>query len=178
MWTALATIVAGIAGLVIGYMIRLNEFRRDRRLIAYSEFIGAFLAAAHAGAALFSAGIQQGDRFWAEENHTLNSELWRAFGSASQGFESATARLRLVGSSAARIDSEVIEDFITQNIRNVEPLNRGTGVSAGGSAAKVGPAEVDRQAVRLARHFADRSHGEMTRWRPPREVRPPLGSTS
>lgn len=55
MWTAFATIVDGIAGLVIGYLIRLNEFRRDRCLIAYSEFIGAFLAAAHAGAALFSA---------------------------------------------------------------------------------------------------------------------------
>jgi len=173
--TAIISVVAGLAGLVIGYLIRLNEFRRDRRLVAYSEFVGAFLTTAHAGAALFSVGIQQGDRFWAEENREVNSELWETFGSATQDFESATARLRMVGSDAVRIDSEALEDFITQNIRNVEPIRRGSGVSSGGDAAKVGPSEVDREAVRLARLFADRAHGEMTRWRQPKHrSRPPL----
>jgi hypothetical protein len=79
MWTAIIGAVAALAGLVIGYLVRLNEFRRDRRLDAYSAFIGAFLATAHAGVALFSVGIQQGDSFWAEENRDENSELWRTF---------------------------------------------------------------------------------------------------
>jgi hypothetical protein len=101
----LVSVVAGLAGLVIGYLIRLNEFRRDRRLVAYSEFVGAFLAAAHAGAALFSVGVQQGERFFADENRAENSELWQTFGAAAQEFETATARLRLVGSDAVRQDS-------------------------------------------------------------------------
>jgi hypothetical protein len=174
MGTAFIGVAAGLAGLVFGYLIRLNEFRRDRRLIAYSEFVGAFLATAHGGAALFSVGIQQGERFWAEQNRDENSELWRAFGAVSQDFESATARLRLVGSDAVRADSESLEDFITQNIRNVEPLRRGAGVSAGGTAAKVGPAEVDREAVRLGRLFAARARGEVTRWRKPPKPESPL----
>src|SRR5277367_3838180 len=102
MGTAIIGVVAGLAGLVFGYLIRLNEFRRDRRLIAYSEFVGAFLATAHAGAALFSVGIQQGERFWDEANRDENSELWRTFGAVAQDFETATARLRLVGSDAVR----------------------------------------------------------------------------
>jgi hypothetical protein len=143
MITAIVGAVTGLAGLVFGYLIRLNEFRRNRRLVAYSEFVGAFLATAHSGATLFSIGVQQGERFWAEENRDENSELWRAFGAAAQDFETATARLRLVGSDPVRTDSEALEDFITQNIRNVEPLRRGSGVSAGGAAARVGPSEVD-----------------------------------
>jgi hypothetical protein len=174
MWTALVSVVAGFAGLVIGYLTRLNEFRRDRRLVAYSEFVGAFLATAHTGAALFSVGIQQGERFWAEENRGENSELWRTFGIVAQDFETATARLRLVGSTAVRADSEALEDFITQNIRNVEPIRRGSGVSAGGAAARVGPSEVDREAIRLARLFADRAHGEVTKWRTPPKPQSPL----
>lgn len=166
-WTAIASIVAVLVGLVIGYLIRLNEFTRDRRLVAYSEFVGAFLTTAHTGAALFSVGIQQGDRFFAEENRAENSDLWRMFGAAAEEFETATARLRLVGSDAVRADAESLEDFITQNIRNVEPLRRGAGVSAGGSAAKVGPSKVDSEAIRLARLFADRSRGEVTRWYQP-----------
>jgi hypothetical protein len=173
-WTAIASIVAALLGLVIGYLIRLNEFRRDRRLVAYSEFIGAFLTTAHAGAALFSVGIQQGERFYAEEHRAENSDLWRSFGAAAEAFETATARLRLVGSDAVRADSEALEDFITQNIRNVEPLRRGDGVSAGGAAAKVGPSKVDSEAIRLARLFADRSHGEVTRWLQPRSPQSPL----
>lgn len=169
MWTALISVIAGLGGLIIGYLIRLNEFRRDRRLVAYSEFIAAFLATAHAGAALFSIGVQQGEAFWAEENLESNSEVWRTFWAASNEFEAATTRLRLIGSDAVRADSEVLEDFITQNVRNVEPLRRGSGVSAGGAAAKIGPAEVDREAVRLARLFADRAHGEVARWRPPKK---------
>jgi hypothetical protein len=160
--------------LVVGYLIRLNEFRRDRRLVAYSEFIGAFLATAHSGAALFSVGIQQGERFFSAENQEDNSELWRSFGAAAQDFESATAGLRLVGSDAVRSDSEALEDFITQNIRNVPPLRRDSKADTWGAAAGVGPSEVDSEAVRLARLFADRSHGEVTRWYQSKEHRPPL----
>jgi hypothetical protein len=173
-WTAIVSVVAALAGLVIGYLIRLNEFRRDRRLVAYSELIGTFLATAHTGVALFSVGVQQGDRFFSEENREENLELWRTFWAASNEFEAATARLRLIGSAAVRADSEALEDFIAQNIRNVEPLRRGSGVSAGGAAAKVGPSEVDAEAVRLARLFADRSHGEVTHWRQPPKPRSPM----
>lgn len=167
MWAALIGVIAGLGGLVIGYLIRLNEFRRDRRLVAYSDFVAAFLATAHAGAALFSVGVQQGPAFWADENREANSEVWRTFWAASNEFEATTTRLRLIGSDSVRADSEVLEDFITQNIRNVEPLRRGSGVSSGGAAAKIGPSEVDRKAVRLARAFADRAHGEVTHWRQP-----------
>jgi hypothetical protein len=174
MLTALVSAVSVLAGGVIGYLVRLNEFRRGRRLVAYSDFIGAFLDTAHAGAALFAAGIQKGESFFDEANRSRSSELWRSFGMSDQTFETATARLRLVGSDAVRADSEALEDFITQNIRNVEPLRRGSGVREGGAAAKVGPAKVDTEAVRLARLFADRSHGEVTRWRTPPKPRPPL----
>ena len=173
MVTALIGAGAALAGLLIGYLVRLNEFRRDRRLTAYSEFIGAFLVTAHSGAALVSAGAMRGEAFHAAENHAESALVWDTYGAALQEFESATARLRLVGSDAARIDSEALEDFIVQNIENVEPKRRGSGVSKGGAAAQVGPVEIDRQAVRLARLFADRSHGEVTRWR-----RPPRPQTS
>jgi hypothetical protein len=167
MGTAAVSLGAAFAGLIIGYLFRLTEFRRERRLVAYADFVASFLTAAHAGAALFSAGIQQGEAFFSEENRELGSDLWETFGRAAERFEAATACLRLVGSDSARVDSEVLEDFITENIRKVPPLAREAKLSDAGRAAQAanrrankGPAQRTWDSGRV---FLHRGGGRQTR---------------
>lgn len=159
-------LVSLLVGAVLGYVVRLTEFRRERRLVAYGDFIGTFLAVAHAGAGLLSLYMQYGEGFRDEEHREESVRLWTDWGRAAESFEAATARLRLVGSDARRGDAEKLEDFITENVRRVPPVFLTEGTEGWGEAAKVGPARVDSEALRLARLFADRAHGEITRWRP------------
>jgi hypothetical protein len=75
------------------------------------------------------------------------------------------ARLRLVGTAAARADAEVPAKFIIDNIRTVPPIDRTADPSGWGEAAKGGAPAITAEAVRLARAFADRAHGEVVRSR-------------
>lgn len=177
------TIVVGIStlvlGAVIGYVARLTEFRRERRLVAYGEFIGAFLTAAHTGAALLSMYMRWGEATYRDHRDEL-ANVWSTWGVAAQEFEGATARLFLIGSEACRTDAQTLEGFITSNVRQVPPLTRTEGLtradamSSWGTAAQTGPAKVDAEAVRLARLFADRAHGEITGLRRRRRERAAL----
>ena len=163
MVVAVVGVIGVVAGAAIGYFSRLTEFLRDRRLDAYSEFAGAFLAAAHAGAGLVSAGVQEGDSFFTNlERRDMNAELWNSFGAVAQEFETATARLRLLASESARNEGQKLEDFIRLNIREVFPLKREKYL------LRLAPSEIDAEAVRLASHFAISSQGDVTRWRRPR----------
>jgi hypothetical protein len=167
MLAALAGVIGVVGGAAIGYFSRLTEFLRNRRLDAYSEFAGAFLAAAHAGAALVSAGVQQGDAFFSNlERRDMNAELWESFSAVAQEFETSTARLRLLASESARNEAQALEDFIQLNIRDVHPLKRGE------HSLSLAPSQIDSEAVRLASHFAISAQGEVTRWRRPRHTTP------
>jgi hypothetical protein len=161
MWAALVGLGGVLVGLAFGYFSRLTEFLRDRRLDAYSEFAGAFLAAAHAGAALVSAGASQGEAFFSSLNQDridMNRQVWESFGAAAQSFETATTRLRLLASDSVLTEAEILEKFIQTSIRDVHPVRRDT-------YPIVAPSEIDSGAIRLARDFAVRSQGEVTRWR-------------
>jgi hypothetical protein len=130
-------------------------------LDAYSEFAGTFLATAHAGAALVSAGASQGEAFFTSldlDRVDMNRQVWESFGAAAQSFETATTRLRLLASDLVLSEAEVLEQFIQTNIRDVHPVRRGT-------FPIVAPSEIDADAIRLARDFAVRSQSEVTRWR-------------
>jgi hypothetical protein len=165
MLVALVGVIGVVGGAAIGYFSRLTEFLRNRRLDAYSEFAGTFLATAHAGAALVSAGVQQGDAFFVNlERKDMNAELWESFGAVAQEFEKATARLRLLASESARNEAQTLEDFIRLNIRDVHPVKRGE------YPVRLAPSQIDSEAVRLASQFAISAQGEVTRWRRPRQT--------
>ena len=63
--------------------------------------------------------------------------------------------LRMVGTKTAKIESEKLENFIASNVRHV--------VRPGASGVKKAPSEIDKEALELARTFADRAHGDVTR---------------
>jgi hypothetical protein len=161
MWAALVGLGGVLVGLAFGYFSRLTEFLRDRRLDAYSEFAGAFMATAHAGAALVSAGVSQGEAFFTtldKDRVGMNKEVWESFGAAALSFETATTRLRLLASDSVRSEAEVLEKFIQTTIRDVHPAKPGT-------FPVVAPSEIDAEAIRLARDFAVGSQDDVTRWR-------------
>jgi hypothetical protein len=162
MSAAIVGLVAGLGGLGLGYLFRLTEFRREQRLLAYGNFVGAFLTAAHSGAALLSTYMALGEAFFTGDRSEDKVGVWATFGAAAQTFEAATGRLRLVASPAVLADSEVLENFIADNIRQIRPGMKWQDL---GATARTGPAAVDREAVQLARLFANRAHGEITRWR-------------
>jgi hypothetical protein len=165
MWAAIVGHGGVLVGLAFGYFSRLTELMRDRRLDAYSEFAGAFLATAHAGAALVSAGASQGEAFFTsldEDRVDMNRQVWESFGAAAQSFETATTRLRLLASDSVRSEAEVLEQFIQTSIRDVHPVRRGT-------FPVTAPSEIDAGAIRLAKDLALRSQVEVTRWRRPRK---------
>jgi hypothetical protein len=171
MGTVAVGVVTLVGGAFIGYLVRLTEFRRERRLVAYAQFIAAFLTAAHAGASLLSLYMALGEKVRDAEHRDESMRWVIAWTEAARAFEAASARLRLVGSDASCSDAVVIEDFVTVNIRHVPPLYRTEGIAGWGEAAMVGPGKVDSEAVRLARAFADRAHGEITGWRRQRNAR-------
>lgn len=159
---AVATLAGGA---FLGYLVRLTEFRRERRLETYAQFIGTFLTAAHEGASLYSWAMARGGAINDPELVDETKVRWEAWGQAAGAFETATAQLRLIGGDTGRRKSEELEDFITANVRSVPPLHHGDR-DRWGEAATVGPAQIDKDAVRLAREFADETAPEITRWLP------------
>jgi hypothetical protein len=159
---ALATLVLG-AG--IGYIARLSEFRRDKRLDAYAEFIGAFLSAVHGGASLYSIYMALGRSMYSADHRDEWREMWDAWTDADRSFENASARLRLIGSRGARLASEAVEAFYSANVQSVPPLTMSQDTSGWGAAAKSGPRTIERDAVAAARTFADKLQPEIIGWR-------------
>lgn len=162
MLTLTVAVLSALLGGTIGFLARAAEFRRDQRLKVYGDFIAAFLDAAHEGAAIYSLAIQYGDK--STDGNALIAKQWPILGAALQTFEESVARLRLVGTAKAVNLSTQLETFINANVRAVPPLHRGD-ESKWGKAASVGPSEVDREAVRLARTFADDAGGDVTPFR-------------
>lgn len=154
-----------LVGTFLGYFVRLTEFRREQRLQAYSDLVATFLSAAHAGAALHSLYFTFGEKFYLAENRPTVEPWWKTWADAAGQFEAAAARMRLVCSDAMLAEATKLEDFITANIRRVPPVYRTDGTEGWGESAKVGPSQVDADAVRLAREFADRGRDEVSRWR-------------
>jgi hypothetical protein len=154
-----------LVGALVGYFVRLTEFRREKCLDAYASVAGTFLGAAHAGAALHSMYTQLGDQMASEPYRDEARGYWMAWGDAKEEFEAAVARVRMIGSDDMIGATEGLEDFIRANVESVPPLRRTSGTDGWGEAAKVGPAEVDRQCVKLAREFADLGRTEISRRR-------------
>jgi hypothetical protein len=148
-------IITLILGLGLGYLIRLREFRRDKRLQIYGDFVGSFLAAIHSGAVLHSMHTQLGRKMFEGTYKAEADRFLTEWARDVQAFEADTARLRMVGSESARQSSERLEEFITANIRHVPPLRMTDGADGWGESAKVGPAKVEADGVELARAFAD-----------------------
>jgi hypothetical protein len=146
--TVLTAIVTLFVGGLLGFFLRSREFRREQRVKVYGEFVSAFLTATHLGAALFSAHVQFGDTIYTS-NADKVGELWGRWGDATQSFEEATARLRLFASQRARQASEEMEDFYTANVLAVPPFRRGAQPTEWGDAARIGPTEVEHEAVRI-----------------------------
>lgn len=146
--------VAALLGAVLGFVIRGHEFRREQRLREYSGFSAAFLEAVQAGVAL--ASLHTGDAGQVPSGmKDRHAEMWARWAEAQRSFEAATARLRLVATPDVRHGSETMEDFVTDNVRNAPPFANVGDPDALGYAAKVGPAKVDSEGLRLAREFAD-----------------------
>ena len=148
--------VAAILGAVLGFIIRGHEFRREQRLREYSAFSAAFLETVYAGAGLASLYMAYVDNV-PHEMKDRQAAMWAAWADAQRSFEAATARLRMVATPEVRHGSETMEDFVTGNLRSAPPFANMDNTNAWGYAAKVGPAKVESEGVRLAREFADLS---------------------
>ena len=146
--------VAALLGVVLGFVIRGHEFRREQRLRDYSAFSAAFLETVQAGVALASLDIVDTEQVPAEMKDR-HAEMWVRWAESQRSFEAATARLRLVATPDVRHGSETMEDFVTNNVRNVPPFANTGNTDAWGYAAKVGPEKVDSEGIRLAHEFAD-----------------------
>lgn len=146
--------VAALLGVVLGFVIRGHEFRREQRLRDYSAFAAAFLETVQAGVALASLDTVDAEQVPAEVKDR-HAGMWARWAESQRSFEAATARLRLVATPDVRHGSETMEDFVTTNVRNVPPFANADNTEAWGYAAKVGPGKVDSEGIRLAREFAD-----------------------
>jgi hypothetical protein len=151
-------------GAVVGFFFRTREFRREQRLTVYGEFGAAFLDTAHAGSQLYSLHVSLGDTIYGEKSDKA-IELWRTWTTASQRFEEAMVRLRLIASEKVRSASDELENFIAMNVRAVPPFGPASETQGWGDAAKIGPVEVDRAAMVMARRFADKASRDVTFWR-------------
>ena len=158
--TALIALGTLLLGAVVGYLVRFAEFSRDQRVQAYSEFVAAFLEVAHTGAGMFSAFIQLGAKAFYEDDEVSDGR--RHLAEATQAFEAATARVRLVASKSVREVSETLEEFVSANVLYVPPLRPTAPASTWGAAASVGPSKIDSEAARLSRAFADTASRDVT----------------
>ena len=146
--------VAALLGVVLGFVIRGHEFRREQRLRDYSAFAAAFLETVQGGVVLASLESVDAEHV-PPEGMDRRAVMWARWAESQRSFEAATARLRLVATPDVRHGSETMEDFVTNNVRNVPPFANMDNPDAWGYAAKVGPGKVDSEGIRLAREFAD-----------------------
>ena len=85
----------------------------------------------------------------------MTQHYWGEWGDAAAVFETAIARVRLIGSKRVIKEAAKLEAFIETNVRKVPPLWPGQpyNPSSWGEAARHGPARVDSEAGRLAAEF-------------------------
>ena len=167
MVTVLVALGSIVCGAVLGYLARLHEFRREHRLLIYSNFVAEFLAAAHLGAALSSAHLQLGETMRNTEYEGRLRPLWDQWTEAQRGFERTAAQLRMIGSGDACREAAKLEDFIQANVLNAPPFAPTGNTDDWGPAIRKGPSEVSRQAGELARAYATALSGDVARvaWR-------------
>lgn len=121
---SLATLVLGA---LIGFFFRRREFEREQRVKVYGEFVATFLEATYVGAAGFSVATQLGEGLHSATNReTMKRGLFNLWADASLAFEAATSRLRLIASKQVREQSEILGDFIRDNVRAVPPFTPDT----------------------------------------------------
>lgn len=159
MESVLVGAVTLVAGALIGYWVRLAEFRRETRLRVYGEFVGAFLGVAHLGAALFALYTSLRDKMYTAVDYR---PLVDDFREAVRDFETGTAKLRLIAGANVRRKSEELEDFLKDNVRRVPPFRKSESMDWGNAASR-SPAAVATEANVMAREFADCAAPEVSR---------------
>lgn len=156
--TAVATLVVGV---VVGYLVRSFEFRRDRRLDTYDNLVSAFLAVCAAGAGLQSAALALGDRVHDTRDDDRLRHLWEQWDERLRGYEAARGRVLLVATDATLGEAERLDDYIRVNLRDVPPLHPNAPPAEWGPEARQSPRKVEEQAHPEAARFADVARREI-----------------
>jgi hypothetical protein len=106
MSAALIGAAAGVLGIVLGYLVRIREWQREKRLSAYSAFLVNFFDVGRKSVVLF--GTPGGSD---ERRHAF-----REFVDAYEGFGAQRAQVELLATSATFDAANECNDFISARL--------------------------------------------------------------
>jgi hypothetical protein len=164
--TILIALPTLIGGAFLGYVARFTEFRRDRRLEIYGDFVGSFIRVVDAGTSLAALHLVLGRAMYGQDSLVAHDAFLKAWPQSINDFEASLAKLLIIGSDEARKAGDKLSAFLADNVKALPPFTVGDDTEGWGSAAKIGPSEVVKQASERAREFAELVRPELTRWWP------------